>query len=334
MSNEGDGSDGSGRVRAEQGSRRTPQITMPSEQIPQQPSGGGDAPPSSCHAPRTAPNTEPNSRGAETRSDRLTVRPGLGAERSISVRSLQEHLQGVDRAADTIPVVDRTLAPPQDLHPLTGSAQLQTAGSLEASKSLTPQREPQNRAADPSRHERQVRTSPHLGPVERAAQMLTVPCGAGASEAGSSGRSPSRTVTSAASSSSGRSLQRPASQTSPSRAARSPSRGLPVILSRLPIGPPGSASRRIQLFIETELMISARDKQQHGGHDQSDFMRILMENHNRQPSRHGRSPMRIFSYSSPPDVDDEKWYLTQSMARRIEEYPCKASSLHLNTKSK
>lgn len=330
MANEGNASGGLGPTPPEQGSRGTSQRRTPPEQTLHQPSESSDTSPSSRHTARTVASTEPNPYGPEVRSDRLAVR-------SRSVRSLQEHFEGVDRAAGTISAVDSTQVPLPDIHSLTGSARLQTADSLNALEPSSPRRDPQNRAADPGRHRRQLFNSPGRGPVERAAQTLAVPSGAGTSDLVSTGESPFRTTISAGGSSSRPSPRRPASQTSPSRATASPSRGLPITPGRHPIGQPGSASRRIQLLIETELMISARDEQQHRGRDQSDFMRILMENHNRQPVRHEphlRSPMRIFSYTDPPDIDDEKWDITQSAARYNGEYPCKASSFHLNTENK
>ena len=333
MANESDGSSVSSPTSVQKRTRDIRQSKRPPEQTLHQPSGSAARLSSSHKAARTAASSGLNLYGAETGSARSTPCPNLGAERSISVRGLQQHPDNTNGAAGAVPVIDSTQVPPEGIHPLTGSARPQLASSFGASETSTPKRDPQNRAADPDRHERQLHTSPRCGLVERGVQIHTVLSGACPSDAGPSRRSPSQSNISAAGPSGGSPSREPASQTSRSGAVASPLRGPPVTSGGLNTRPPGSASRRIQLYMETELMISARDEQQHGGRDEIDFMRILVENHNRQQAHHqqqARSTMIIFSHPNPPDLDDDKWYIAHSVAQADGEYPCKAYPFRLN----
>ncbi|KAF7503976.1 hypothetical protein GJ744_002950 [Endocarpon pusillum] len=171
-------------------------------------------------------------------------------------------------------------------------------------------------------HERQLNTSPLRGRGERGVQTHAVLSGARPSDAGPSGGSRSRANISAAGPSGRSPSPGPASQMSRSGPDAGPLRRLPITSGEPSTDPPGSANRRISLYMETELMISARDEQQHGGRDEFDFMRILVENHNHQQAgQHARITMTIFSHPNPPDLDDDKWYLTLSVAQVNGEYP-------------
>lgn len=331
MVNESDGSSGSSPTSVQKWICDIRQSKTPPEQTHHHPFGSTARRSSSRQAARTAASTGLNPYGAGTGSARSSPCPNLGAERSIPVRGLQQHPEDINGAAGAVPVVDGTQAPSEGIHLLAGSARPRLASSFGESEISTPKRDPQNRVADPGRHKRQLYTSLPCALGERGVQIHAALSGARHFDAGPSRGSPSRANISAAGPSGRSPSPEPASQMSRSGAGARPVRGLPITSGE----PPGSANRRIRLYMETELMISARDEQQRGARDEIDFMRILVENYNHQQARHhqhARSSMIVFSHPYPPDLGDDKWYISLSVARADGEYPCKAYPFQLNTR--
>jgi hypothetical protein len=282
----------------EHGRPRTRQRTTSPEQAPQQTSkstGTVLASRSMAHAPA---NTEVRLQGTPTEFTRPNARLVTSGDCSKSVKGSQITTGAV---TNTIPATDSTQGRSQAADALTGSAGPRTVCS--SMYGVTSAR----------RNYALIRAAPQAS-------------GAGPSRAYPSRTSPSRA---------GPSHTIP-SRTNPSRAGASPSTGpsiKPQTNRGLPTGLPGSPSRRIRLYMETELMVSARNEQQHLGANQADFVRILVENNNGQTVRHEwgtRATMGIYSRPNPPEIDDTNWYVAQSMAQVNWEYPCKAFPFRLS----
>jgi hypothetical protein len=287
----------------EHGRPHTRQRTTSPEQAPQQASkstGTVLASRSRAHAPA---NTEVRLQGTPIESTRPNARLVTSGECSKPVKGSQI---STGAATSTIPPTQSTQGRLLAADALTGSAGPHTVCSSMSGVTSAQRNHAPNRAAG------------------RAS-------GAGPSRAGASSTSPSRAGPSQAIPS-----RTNPSRTNPSRAGAGPSTGpsiKPQTNSRLPTGPPGSPSRRIRLYMETELMVSARNEQPHLGANQADFVRILVENNNGQTVRHEwgtRATMGIYSHANPPEIDDTKWYVAQSMAQVNWEYPCKAISFRLS----